>query len=411
MPIQLNSPGWQQRPLSRGKATVGEPKGLPAEFLTDETKVADEVVLEPKPASRGQAGSGGVVDLSYTTDPGHLVILAIRHPSDALTFHLPVQATSRGPGGPTQARFQVTVRTGETRGLIGKAIKAIVIKVAHSFGDKVVSFVLPKLVTAFEKQSWKKRGLKEGWLRVTKETLAAQALLPGTPESPERSLLFIHGTFSNAATAFTSLAGTDFFERLKGTYGDRIFAFNHFSLSRTPEENVRMLLEGLPEQTTTFDVITHSRGGLVLRTLVERASQFDTLSKRFKLGHAVLVASPNEGTPLATPERWEQTVGWLANVLEIIPDNPFTTGAEFVGHALVWIAKHASGDIPGLHAMDRRGQFITDIQGPAGPGADAYSALVANYNPSASIVQRLADVVPDQFFDSANDLVVPCEGG
>ena len=31
------------------------------------------------------------------------------------------------------------------------------------------------------------------------------------------------------------------------------------------EENVRMFLEALPERTTTFDVITHSRGGLVLR--------------------------------------------------------------------------------------------------------------------------------------------------
>ena len=143
-----------------------------------------------------------------------------------------------------------------------------------------------------------------------------------------------------------------------------------------------MLLEGLPEQTTTFDVVTHSRGGLVLRNLVERGKQFGDLSRRFKLGRAVLVASPNDGTPLATPKRWDDTIGWIANLLELFPDNPFTTGAAFVANGLVWLANHASGDLPGLHSMDGEGDLIAAIQGPPGPPADAYSALVANYQPT-----------------------------
>jgi hypothetical protein len=150
---------------------------------------------------------------------------------------------------------------------------------------------------------WKKLGLKEGWLKVSKESLAAGVLQSARPISPNRSLLLLHGTFSNAAAAYRALADSDFFDRVKDAYDDRIFAFDHFSLSRTPEQNARMLLEGLPEQTTTFDVVTHSRGGLVLRNLVERAKQFGDLSRRFKLGRAVLVASPNDGTPLATPKR------------------------------------------------------------------------------------------------------------
>ena len=113
-----------------------------------------------------------------------------------------------------------------------------------------------------------------------------------------------------------------------------------------------MLLEGLPEQSTTFDVITHSRGGLVLRNLVERAGEFGAATRRFKLGRAVLVASPNEGTPLATPKRWDEPIGWIANLLELFPENPFTTGADFVANGLVWLANHASGDLPGLRSMD-----------------------------------------------------------
>ena len=118
-------------------------------------------------------------------------------------------------------------------------------------------------------------------------------------------------------------------------------------------------------------MVTHSRGGLVLRNLAERAAQLGPRARRFKLGRAVLVASPNEGTPLATPKRWEDTVGWVANLLEMLPDNPFTTGASFVANGIVWLANHASGDLPGLHSMDADGELIAAIQMPPGPARGA----------------------------------------
>ncbi len=416
MPLQLNSPGWRIRSSSRGvtrDAAQAALPGVPSEFLTSESRVAEQAVLERTAAPRGRdAVATSALDLSYDLEPGQTAVLAIRHPSGALTFHRPVQAiTTRGARGPSEVRFQVHVRQAATRGLAGDAVKAIVIKVTKFGADKALSFLLPRLAEAVEKEVWKKRGLKEGWLRLSKETLAGGALEPGPPVSPARSLLFIHGTFSHAAAAFRPLADSTFFDRLKDTYADRVFAFDHFSLSRTPEQNARMLLEGLPEQTTTFDVVTHSRGGLVLRNLVERRKQFGALARRFALGRAVLVASPNDGTPLASPKRWDDTIGWLANVLEMFPDNPFTTGAAFVANGIVWLANHASGDLPGLHSMDVDGDLIAAIQAPPGPPADAYSALVANYQPTEAVLQRLLDVGIDQFFASANDLVVPSEGG
>jgi hypothetical protein len=419
MAIELNSPGWsiQRKSVSRRSrsATAVTATDFPQQFLTDESEVADEFVAQPRPATRGRPEAPAALDFSYDVAPGETAVLSLRHPSGALTFHLPVQSTSRGARQPTQVRFVVTVRSADvttgTRGLATKAIKAILIKVASSAADQAVSLVLPRLVAVFEKNAWSKRGLTEGWLKVTKETLASGALAPGRPSSSDRSLLFLHGTFSNAAAAYGSLAASSFFDRVKDLYGDRMFAFDHFSLSRTPEENARMLLEGLSEESTTFDVITHSRGGLVLRNLVERAQAFGPLARRFTLGHAVLVASPNEGTPLGTPQRWSDTVGWVANLLELFPENPFTTGAAFVANGIVWLARHASGDIPGLHAMDSAGDPIADLQSPPGPPMGAYSALVANYNPSGEVLLRMVDTGVDQFFGSANDLVVPAEGG
>jgi CHAT domain len=417
--IQLNSSAWSIRESvasrgSRSAAAITE-SDFPKVFLTEESGVAAGFAAQPKTAMRGQPVTPGALDFSYDLADGEAAILAIRHPSGALTFHLPVESASRGLRQLNQVRFVVTVRSTDeatgTRGIVSKAIKATLIKVSKVAADKVVGFALPKLAAAFEKNAWNKAGLKEGWQIVTKETLGAKALALGKPVSTGRSLLFLHGTFSNAASAYGALADSNFFDRVKGLYEDRIFAFNHFTVSRTPEENARMLLEGLPDQTTTFDVITHSRGGLVLRNLVERAHVFGPLAKRFKLGRAVLVASPNDGTPLATPQRWHDSVGWIANLLELFPDNPFTTGAAFVANGLVWIARHASGDLPGLHSMDGAGTPIAQLQSPPGPPDDAYSALVANYNPTEKVLLRMLDTGIDQFFGSANDLVVPTAGG
>ena len=415
MPITVNSPAWRVTSTVRGaRAAAGALPGLPDMFVPPGADVSEHVTLEAAPVSRGAASATGPLDLSTELLPDQAAILAIRHPSGALTFHLPVESRTRGARAPTHVRFQVAVRTTgggpATRGLVTKVVKAIVVKVAKVVGDKLVALVLPKLVTIFEKAVWKKKGLKEGWHRVTPETLKTGRLEPGAPASLQRSLLLIHGTFSNAGAAFGALAGTGFFTRVKDLYGDRIFAFNHFSLCRTPEENAQMIVDGLPAPMT-FDVITHSRGGLVLRNLVERSASLGSAGQRFKLGHAILVASPNDGTPLATPERWEQVVGWFANILEIFPDNPFTTGAEFVASALEWVANHVVGNIPGLQAMDGRGDLIEALQSPPGPAASAYSALVANYNPDDKILARLLDAGIDQFFAGANDLVVPSAGG
>jgi hypothetical protein len=416
--IRLHSTGWsiQRTSVARdgGRRSAAPKSSFPLEYLTSESQVAEEFTAQPKAGRRGVMPTGAL-DFSYDLAEGEAAILAIRHPSGALTFHLPVESTRRGGDQPGEVRFAVAIHSMDIetgrRGIASQAVKAIMIKVGKVVADKVVSLVLPKLAAAFEKSSWDKRGLAEGWCRVTQDTLKTLPLALGIPNSTERTLLFIHGTFSNAASAFGPLAASNFFNLIAPMYGDRVFAFNHFTVSRTPEENARMLLEALPNKTLTFDVITHSRGGLVLRSLVERASVFGSIANRFRLGRAVLVASPNDGTPLATPTRWQETVGWIANLLELFPDNPFTTGAEFVANALTWLARHASGDLPGLHSMDADGTLISDLQAPPGPPPDAYSSLVANYNPTGDVLKRVLDTGVDQFFGSANDLVVPSEGG
>jgi hypothetical protein len=214
-----------------------------------------------------------MLDLSVVPDSDEGYTLAIRHPSGALTFHGPDLETTRRKGGskaPVSLRFRVLLRGDQAssgrRGIVSSAVKAILLKV----GTKVVDALLPALSSKVEAALWKRVGLSEGWFKVDEASLKSGKLQPVAPRAfnvSGRALLFLHGTFSHAASAFKSLADTGFFSQVKPIYGDRIYAFNHFSVSKTPEENARELLAGLPDGEFPFDVITHSRGGLVLRCL------------------------------------------------------------------------------------------------------------------------------------------------
>jgi hypothetical protein len=400
---------------------------IPPEFLAPGRVVVEQAVeAKPRASAIRRGLTSRVLDLSVPIEPEEGCVLVARHPSGALTFHAPdtecIETRRGATAGPGVARFRIPVRSaripdGARRGvadmILKKLIKITVLKIV----DKIVDLALPFLARKWEEHTWKKQGLSEGWLRVDAASLQSGKLTPWKPVAPAfaggRSLLLLHGTFSNAASAFSKLAAGPFFERIRASYGDRIFAFDHFTISRVPEENAQMLVSALPPGPDhfEFDVITHSRGGLVLRNLVERSAALGENGRRFQLGHAVLVASPNEGTPLATPVRWEKTVGWVANILGEFPDNPFTTAADWIAESIVWLARHASGGLPGIGSMDGSGDLIATLQAPPAPAPNAYSALVANYSPDPNVWEKLLDVGIDGFFGLANDLVVPTDGG
>lgn len=407
-------------PATRGARTDGQV--LPPEFH-DTAKVSVEktydISLDPAAALRRGAELPAIA-IDAETTPGEAPLVVLRYPSGAITFHPGTPSVTRGAAAKTVYSFRIPLRQSRTsegqRGLIANVIKAAVLKVTKPVIDASVSFALPKLARAWEERTWASKGISEGWFRVTIPSSAdGLRLEPGTPDPTQRNLVLIHGTFSNATSAYSALTKTNFFKQITSVYGDRIYAFNHFTVSKSPQENVDMLLDRLPDASHQCDVVTHSRGGLVLRSLVERAADFGNKAKRFQLGRAVLVASPNDGTPLATPDRWDKTFGWIANLLKIIEnfsaENPFLTGAEFVSEGIVWLAHHVAGDLPGIRSMDGAGETIEALQGPPAPPPHAYSALVANFQPDRHTWQIMVDAGVDQFFGSANDLVVPSEGG
>jgi hypothetical protein len=364
-------------------------------FLAQLTATGSVGVVSAKELKARRGASSLVVE--DEAPAGELRVLMARHPSGALTFHFPVVSPGgvrRGAGRGTQKLLFSIPTVSETgaanarRGLIGSVLKTVILKVTAP----VVKQAMPIVGLAAESAWWKKSGLSEGWKTISQGALTGLDPLPtakfsdlsSDPAKP--NLLLLHGTFSNAKSAYAHLAttpgesGGTFLDTVQSVYEGRVFAYDHFTVSRTPEGNVAAMLAALPNRTHVVDVITHSRGGLVLRQLAELSK-----SRKLAVRRAVLVGAPNEGTPLATPGRWDSLVTWIANLLDLFPDNPFTTGASFVADSLGWIATNVLDGLPGLHAMNRNGEIIKALQASPGPvGSTEYAARQLRARPGPS---------------------------
>lgn len=355
------------------------------------------------------AGEGGTARIVVPRPRGADFLVILRQPSGALSLHRP--DARQGPNGeaivPDLPLLARTGARGEGRGV--RAATVLVLQASARIEEKAVA----TLGRALEEAAFRRAGLAERLVHVTREGLVEGRLAAASPSllapPPERNLLLLHGTFSHTAAAFADLAGGGFFEALGPLYGERVFGFDHFTLSRTPEENARVLAEALPgEEPFLFDVVAHSRGGLVLRTLLERPAEAGPAASRFACGRAVLAAVPNLGTPLASAERWDLALsGWL-NLFDLLPPAPAPLLGEFVVEALLWFARRVTTSLAGLAAMDGRGGTVAAFEQSALP--EAYSALAASHRASGPLARRLLEAGVDRFFGEPHDLVVPTEG-
>lgn len=442
-----------------GPGSAGERNGesLP-DFLQEhgDWEVLDQGEVRPAPGRRSagtaavegaEAGSAGgsAVPLVAEVPEDSVVLLVVRQASGALSFHPPRQtlagsgrrrsarggeeaggagAAAGAAAGRVRVSFEVPVEPGNAatgtgrRGFFSNLVRVTLLKVKDVLLDKLVEeaaeLAVPFLARKLEEHLWRNR--KQGWLRVDPAALAADTdrLAPGRPSfaRPARGLLLIHGTFSDTHGGFRRLTETDFFRETRTLYEGNVFAFNHFTISKTPAENVREMLDALPDGEFEFDIITHSRGGLVARELMEGTGLDHPNRRRLRIGKVIMVACPSQGTPLGGVDHWDRKLSFMANLLEMLPDNPFSMAGAWLAEALKWFAANVLVNCGGLVAMDPAGEFVQQLQEPPdAPDGTLYHALVSNFQPPRQWWARLGDMGIDTFFEGANDLVVPTEGG
>lgn len=321
---------------------------------------------------------------------------------------------TRGAGRRTYVIRRYVPPAGEegaaTRGLIGsvgkKILKVIAFRLLDPIGARVGDHFAGKWENA--KRPYRFRPFSpDDYAAAGARALGAddwEALGRG------RALLMVHGTTSRAHTAFGALPRA-VVEELHRRYDGRVFAFDHFTLSEDPRQNLDWFCRNLPDgQKLDVDIVSHSRGGLVSRLLSEQQSALSLGSRSVRVGKVVLAAVPNGGTRLADADHMNDFVDAYTNLLNFLPE----TGVVEALEALITVAKQlavgALRGLDGLRSMDPRGDFIRSLN--QGPVCDTrYFALAANYEPGAPGFKAYAlDRLVDKIFNEHNDIVVPTEG-
>ena len=257
------------------------------------------------------------------------------------------------------------------------------------------------------------------------------------PARTNRLLLFVHGTFDSTAGAFGGLTATPegraFLAGARDAY-DAVVGFDHRTLSDDPRANADDLaarLASFPaQQPVSIDVVSHSRGGLTARSLVE--SVLPGLPWRGSVDRAVFVAATNAGTHFADAARWSDLVDVYTNLVaanarataDRVGGGPAAAVAvealRAIGALVKWLASFATDpdSVPGLAAKMPGGPFVTtlnaDQPGQPRPGtpwfvvSSDFSATVTDHPPELpdAVVTEIVDGIVDRVIQGPNDLVV-----
>jgi hypothetical protein len=294
------------------------------------------------------------------------------------------------------------------RGFVGAIVKKIIRVVAF----KIAHVVIGDVATYFTRR-WEEKNRPCALWAVGN---TAAALTPATaadwPRTRKRRvLLLLHGTASNTANGFHRLPPPTV-AALRKRYAGGIFAFDHFTLSESPLDNVRWLLDQLPaDAQLDVDVVCHSRGGLLGRVLAENYRDMFDLS-RITVRRVVFVATPNSGTPLADTNHMRALIDTYTFLFTCLPDNPVTDGIDAVLEVVKDIAAAADDGLAGLQAMRPGGEFLTELNDTTSATTTRYFGIAANYEPDDDGVKLWAAdrIIDAAFTDFANDLVVPTDG-
>ena len=179
--------------------------------------------------------------------------------------------------------------------------------------------------------------------------------------SGQRSLLFVHGTFSTSSGGFGGMPSAVMRE-LAAKYENRVFALDHPSLSATPIDNVSWFLDQVPSGINLdLDVIAHSRGGLVARVLAGGHPGAGLDLSRVAVRSVVCAGTPNYGTPLADPDHLTALCDRLATAANVIPGFPAGDVVDVIMLLVQYVAQGVLEGLRGLEVMNPNSQFLAEI--------------------------------------------------
>jgi hypothetical protein len=426
-PASDRGPGSLEQDLEDHGVTPGSATILGQVITESALSPVARVTLDDITVATGHGPTRGVdtpttIELDVEAPPdGHGQIILEVDASGVISWYLPEHAThpdaTRRPGEET---FKIPVRQatipgepppGADRALLGFGLRKVLQVLRYPL-RWAAGEAADLLVSAWESRArpHSLRLLSDGGLdgddRVSLSSSQLQAL-DGRP-----ALLLLHGTFSNAASAFGALAAdAALIQELRARYEDRILVFDHPTVSTSPVDNARWLIERVPPDVDlVLDVVAHSRGGLVARALTAELTFKTPGGRPPRVQRTVHVATPNTGTPLASPRRVGALLDVVTNLAMLTPDAasvPLVAVIETLKHVATGVLE----GLDGLASMDIDGELLPALVPSVQRDPGRVLAIASDFHAgSGPIPLRALDVLADTYFGAGNDLVVPSDG-
>jgi hypothetical protein len=299
--------------------------------------------------------------------------------------------------------------TSEKRGLLG----AIGKKLLEVFAFPLIGLGAKKAAEHFaarweaDHHPYRLRDFTPETYRSTPARSLSAEDLPSTADGPV--LLLLHDAMDLTSTGFRGLPATAVAD-FQASYGGRVLAFDHPTLSASPTDNARALAELVVGSEFELDILAHGRGGLVARVLAERpdAAGLSGVTVR----RVVMVGTPNAGTVLTDFDRLGDLADIVTNLLDIAPDVGVTDVLSLVIGVVKQLAVGALTGLDGLTAMQPNGEYLRWLNQP-GRDTATYFAVASDYDPPPGTrLGRLArtHLINTAFAGAANDLMIPAEG-
>jgi hypothetical protein len=238
----------------------------------------------------------------------------------------------------------------------------------------------------------------------------------------KRSLLIVHGIFSSTHGTLASFPPHAMAE-LCARYEGRVLGFDQITVSRSPQENAQFFLEQFrqarPQGRFEFDILCHSRGGIVARTLAERGHVL-VGETNCVFPKVFFVAAPNNGSVLGDPAHVVEMLDTFTNILTWFPDGAVMYSIEILLAIVKLLVHTAERRLPGLAAMGTNGYIQQKLNAATEQSPSNYGAASADYTPDPNAANsllngRFGNCLLDRVFMKgdvriANDLIVPKEG-
>ena len=365
-----------------------------------DSRVADS--FEELPPVEHEPTRSGRSRREFDVDPNlHPVLLVEDAETGLLAWSFPV---TRRSGTGVEFEFDVEVPVQE-RGVLSHV------------GRKILRVLVPKFVDVATEQAarglarrWEETHRPEGLRRFDPEAASLERGDDGFQPEPEQLrggpvLLLLHGPLSTTAGGFCDLRGLGL-ARLSERYEGRVLGYDHFTLSKSPEENAAGLVAALAplrDQQVSLDVIAHSRGGLVARKLAELALD---PARGITLEHVWLVGSPNLGTPACDIQNLGRFADRMTNLLSWLPLGVVGDVVDGVLAVVQHLLLTAAAGLPGVAAMDPKAR---EVDTAPLPDKVRFFGIASEYAPvrGTPLADRAKHLLAGPLLRGPNDLFVP----